>query len=317
VQRAGPRLRINVRLVDTDEERNRWAERYDRDLTDIFRIQDEITAHVVSALQVELAPGEQQRLLRRYATSVEAYDAFLRGLDLLGRRASADNPEARAYFERAIELEPGFARAYAGLAMTHALQALYSHGPEVAGSLRRAESLARRGLEIDGSVPQLRYALGLVEMYRGNLAAAISEVSLAIGLRPSYADAYGLLAWILHFAGQPSEGLEALRQAKALNPRVPALFRTVEAALHYAQGDLELARQQLEISIAMSPNQLLTRLFLVAVYAANGELEAARWEVAELKGLDPDFQLDLDYGFPVRNPTYRERLLADLKRAGL
>ena len=317
VQRAGQRLRINVRLVDPGEERNRWAERYDRELADIFRIQDEIATRVASALQVELAPGEQQRLVREYAASVEAYDAFLRGLDLLGRRASADNPEARVHFQRAIELEPGFARAYAGLAMTHALQSVYGQGPTVAQSLRRAEELARQGLAIDDRVPQLRYALGLVEMYRGNLAAAISEVSQAIELRPSYADAYGLLAWILHFAGRPEEGLEAMRQAQALNPRVPALYRTVEAALYYELGNLQRAEELLEVAVATSPTQLLSRLFLAAVYAANGEPEAARWEVEEMLALEPDFQLDLDYGFPIRDPRYRERFLSDLAQAGL
>jgi TolB-like protein/DNA-binding winged helix-turn-helix (wHTH) protein len=317
VQRAGQQLRINVRLIDPDEDRNRWAERYDRQLADIFRIQDEIASHVVTALQVELAPGEQRRLVSDYVTSVEAYDAFLRGLDLLGRRASADNPEARRYFRQAIELEPRFARAYAGLAMTYALHALYGHGPGVLQSLDEAEKLARQGLAIDQNLPQLRYALGLVEMYRGNLAAAIAEVSRAIELRPSYADGYGLLAWILHFAGRPHDGLNAIRQAVALNPRVPALYLTVEAALHYQLENLDDALRLLEASVEVSPNQLLTRLLLSAVYAATGDLDAARWEVEELQALEPGFELDLDYGFPIRDPQYRRRFVADLQRAGL
>jgi adenylate cyclase len=142
VQRAGGRLRINVRLTDAIEGRNRWADRYQGDIDDIFRVQDQITAHVVAALQVELAPGEQQRLTREYATNVEAYDQYLRGLDLLGRRASADNPEARSHFKRAIELEPSFARAHAGLAMTYALHAIYGVGPAIVQSLIRAEEIA-------------------------------------------------------------------------------------------------------------------------------------------------------------------------------
>jgi TolB-like protein/DNA-binding winged helix-turn-helix (wHTH) protein/Tfp pilus assembly protein PilF len=317
VQRAGGRLRINVRLIDALEDRNRWAERYDRELADIFRLQDEITARVVSALQVELAPGEQQRLTRSYATSIEAYDEYLRGLDLLGRRASADNPEARAHFERAIELEPGFARAHAGLAMTYALHAIYGAGPAVAQSLSLAEETARRGLAIDDSLPQLRYALSLVEAYKGNLAAAVAEVSRAIELRPSYADGYGLLAWIMHFAGRPEEGLQAMRQAIALNPRASAMYRTVQAALHYEMGELQPALRLLQESAEISPNQLLTRLFLAAAYAATGQIDAARWEVEEIRNLDPGFALDLDYGFPIRDPRYLERFLTDLRRAGL
>lgn len=317
VQRAGGQLRIHVRLIDPQADRNRWAERYDRDLADIFQVQDEIAAHVVSALQVELAPAEQRRMFDSNVASIEAYDEFLRGLDLLGRRASADNSAARRHFRKAIELEPRFARAYAGLAMTYALHAVYGHGAAVLQSLDEAETLARKGLTLDANLPQLRYALALIEMYRGNLSTAIDEISRAIELRPSYADGYGLLAWILHFAGRPQDGLAAMRQAVALNPRTPALYLTVEGALHYQLGDLAAARRQLERSAEISPNQLLTRLLLAAVYAADGDLDAAHWQAEEVRAIEPGFEFDPDHGFPIRDPQYRQRFLTDLARAGL
>ena len=317
VQRSGERLRINVNLIDTQAGHNRWAERYDRGLADIFRVQDEITRQVVNALQVEIEPGEQVRLARRYVAGIEAYDELLRGLDLLGRRASADNAEARTHFERAIVLDPGFARAYAGLAMTHALQAIYAHGPQVVAALEQAEAIARRGLAIDETVPQLHYAVGLVEMYRGDLPAAATAVSRAIELRPSYADGYGLMAWILHFAGRPEEGMAAMRRAVALNPHVTALYLTVEAALHYELGELDEARALLERAVEMNPGQLLARLFLAAVYSGTGQIEAATWQVDEIRTMDAGFRLDLAYGFPIRDPRYRARFVGDLSRAGL
>jgi tetratricopeptide (TPR) repeat protein len=214
-------------------------------------------------------------------------------------------------------LDPEFARAYAGLALTYALSALYGHGPEVAKSLDTAEVLVRKGLAIDTDLPQLRFALGLIEMYRGNLTEATAEVSRAIELRPSYADAYGLLAWILHFAGRPHDGLDAMHKAVALNPRAPALYLTVEAALHYQLGNLGEAKRLLLSSLEASPNQLLTRLFLSAVYAASGEPDAAHWQVEEIRALEPDYKVDLEYGLPIRDPQYRRRFLADLARAGL
>ena len=318
VQRAGGRLRINVRLTDAMSDRNRWAERYDRELADVFRVQDEITIRVVSALQVELAPGERQRLTREYSANVEAYDQFLQGLDFLGRRSNNDNLAARAHFERAIELEPSFARAYSGLAMAYAQEAVYDRGPKVREALVQAEILARKGLQIDDSLPQLRFVVAMVEMFKGNLGAATAEVSRAIELKPSYADGFGLLARILHFAGRPGKGLEAMDQAIKLNPRVPAIYRMVKGSLLYQLGKHGTALRELQTSVEVSPNLLLSRLYLTAVYAATGQLDAAQWEVEEILALNPEFTLyDLDYGFPVRDPELFKRFLNDLQRAGL
>ena len=260
VQRAGQRLRINVRLTDAREDRNRWAERYDRELSDIFRMQDEITARVVAALEIELAPGERQRLTRRYVTSVEAYDEFLRGLDLMGRRSGGENDMAKTHFEQAIALEPRFARAHAGLAQAYAQDAVYNRGPKVTQSLARAETLARKGLEIDDTLPQLRFVIGMVEMFNGNLETAMAEAVHAIELKPSYADGYGLLARIMHFAGRPEEGREALAQAIGLNPRVPSLYRFVDGALLYQLDRDDEAIVQLTESVNVSPNLLLSLL---------------------------------------------------------
>lgn len=318
VQRAGQRLRINVRLTDAREGRNRWAERYDRELSDIFRMQDEITARVVAALEIELAPGERQRLTRNYVTSLEAYDEYLRGLDLLGRRSGDENDLARAHFEQAIALEPRFARAYAGLAQTYSQDAVYDRGPKVAQSLARAEALARTGLEIDGALPALRFVIGMVEMFNGNLESATAEVLRAIELKPSYADGYGLLARIMHFAGRPQEGRDAIAKAMTLNPRVPALYRMVDGALLYQLGRHDEAIGQLTASLNVSPNLLLSRLYLAAAYAGSNQPDEAKWEVDEILSFNPQFTVAyLDYGFPMRDQSFRERFLDDLRRAGL
>jgi len=318
VRRAGERLRINIRLIDTQNGSNRWAERYDGKFTDIFHLQDEITHHVVSALQVELSSDDRERLVRDYATSIEAYDLFLRGLDHYGRRTGEANALAKGYFERAIEIEPGFARAYAALALTHTTALGNNWGASAEESLAQAEVLTRKAMELDDGLHQVHFAAGLIEMYRGNYTAAMDEMARAIELKPSYADAHALRGWVLHFAGRPREGLAAMEQAVDLNPRVPATYQLVEGALHYAMGETSEAIRVLERAVGNNPNYQLVRVYLAAAYAAAGELEQASWQVAEVLTLNPGFSLDdVERGAPIRDPDYKERFLRDLQRAGL
>lgn len=155
VRRAEDRLRINVRLTDARDGSNRWAERYDRMISDIFRLQDEITNRVVSVLQVELSSRDRERLVRDYATSIEAYDLFLRGLDHFGRRSIEDTALAKEYFEQAIKIEPSFARAYAGLALTYTANLVNGWGGSLEQSLAKAESLTSKAKQWDDRVPQV------------------------------------------------------------------------------------------------------------------------------------------------------------------
>ncbi len=318
VRRAEQRLRINVRLTDARDGRNRWAERYDSKISDIFHLQDEITHRVVSALRVELSPSERQRLVRDYTTSVEAYDWYLRGLEHYGRRSGEDNVLAKEFFERAIAIEPGFARAYAGLALTYSINSINGWGKSLKQSLAKAESLALKARQLDENLPQVQFVMGEVEMYRYNYTAALDQLAQAIELKPSYADAYALLAWILHFTGRPEEGLAAMDQAIDLNPRVPGAYRMVQGALRYELEEIGEAVRLLELAVEINPNFQLARVFLAAAYTAAGQSEAANWQVMEIFTLNPEFSLsDVDQGSPIRDPIYKERFLRDLQSAGL
>ena len=318
VRRAEDRLRINVRLTDTRAGSNRWAERYDRQISDIFHLQDEITHRIVSALQVELSSSERQRLVKDYTTSIEAYDWYLRGLDHYGRRSGEDNMLAKEFFESAIAIEPDFARAYAGLALTYSINSINGWGLSLEKSLAQAESLALKASQLDENLPQAHFVMGEVEMYRHNHVDALDELAQAIELKPSYADAYALLAWVLHFAGRPEEGLAAMDKAIDLNPRVPGAYRMVQGALRYELEEIAEAVRMLELAVESNPNYQLARVFLAASYAAAGQSEAANWQVMEVLALNPDFSLTVvERGSPIRDPIYKERFLRDLQRAGL
>ena len=318
VRRAGEQLRINIRLIDAKDGSNRWAERYERKTTDIFRLQDEITNNVVSVLQVELSSGDRQRLIKDYATNIEAYDLFLRGLDHFGRRSGEASVLAKEFFEAAIAIAPNFARAYASLALAHTRAVFDGRGISRNESLAIAESLARKAHQLDEKLPQVHFVNAEVAMYGGDYAAALDHVSRAIELKPSYADGYALSGWILHWAGRPAEGLHAIDKAIALNPRVPGVYFLVKGALYYELEQIAEATRLLEKAVEKNPNYNLVRVFLAAAYVANENLDDASWQVEEILALNPDFTLTyLEDVAPIRDPNYRDRFLRDLQRAGL
>jgi len=318
VRREDRQLRLNVRLVDSQDARTVWAERYDRELTDIFRLQDELRSRIVAALKIELTPSTGLRPETSHAASVEAYDELLRGLDHYGRRSFEDNELAKAHFQRAIELDPGYARAYAALALAWSRDAVDGWTPAADEAMARAEDLARQALRRDPSVPQIYFIQAQIALYRGRHADAIRQTERAIELVPGYADAYALQAWILHFAGRPARGLEAMARAIRLNPRVPSIYRLVRGALYYERGDNARAIADLEQAVSMNPTFQMIRLWLAAAYAEAGRLDDAGWQAAEAMALNPDFTLAyIRRLYPIRDPEYLERFLGDLRRAGL
>jgi TolB-like protein/DNA-binding winged helix-turn-helix (wHTH) protein/cytochrome c-type biogenesis protein CcmH/NrfG len=318
LRREGQELRLNVRLIDSRDGRAIWAERYDRQLTDVFRVQDELTAQIVSALQVELAPADRRRLARNHEASVAAYDELLRGNDFYGRRSFDDNESAKAHYQRAIELDPRFARAYSALALAYSAEAFDGWEQGAPDAMERAAALVDEARNLDPTVPQIYFVGGQVALYRRDYAEAINQVEQAIALSPGYADAYALLARVLNYAGRPVEGLDEMERAMRLNPTQPSIYRMLRGALHYFQGDYPKAVDDLEQALPMNPTLPLLRSWLAAAYAGAGRIEEAQWEVEELMALNPGFSLEhVRSVYPVRDPAQLERLIADLRKAGL
>ena len=318
VQRSADRIRINVRLTGGAQGGNLWAERYERTLEDLFALQDEIAASILSALELKIAPGDRARLGRDHVASIQAYDAFLRGLDHYGRRSLDDTQQAIQHYRHAIALDPGFARAYAGLALVYTRDAVDGWDLTAGDALARAAELTEQARRLDPTVPQIYFVQGQIELFRRNYPAAIRNAEKAIEIKPNYADAHALLAWILHFAGRPGDGLASIERAVRLNPRVPAVYRVIRGTLNYAKEQIDQALVDIESAADASPSYQLLRVWLAAVYAAAGRLEDAAWESQEILALDPEFSIaHVERAFPIRDPVYRERFLADLRSAGL
>jgi len=318
VQRSGDRLRVNVRLIEASVERALWGERYDGAMSDIFEVQDRITAAVITALEIELDPPERAALARRPTESIVAYDHYLRGLEDHGRRSKEQNLSARDQFQRAIDWDPSFARAYAGLALTHSRDAIDGWTATPSRSLDQAAALAEKAAEMDPSLPQVHFVTGQVDLFRRRHVQAIEAAQRAIQVDPNYADAYALSAWILNYAGRPAKALASMEKAMRLNPRPTASYLEVLGEIRFAQGQYAESVSLFERVLDINPNYTRARMWVAAALAHAGFRDRAEWEATELLVLSPDFALTrLEFAFPFKDPLKLDALLDGLRKAGL
>lgn len=319
VQKAGSRLRITAQLVDTQNGFQLWAERYDRELKDLFALQDEVTGKIVSALAGTLTERERQLLAARYTTSVEAYDYFLRGRALYIQSTREANREARAMLKYAIDLDPRFARAHASLALTHAEDFRYRWSTDRPQSAQRALEAARQAVRLDRTSSQTWQVLSYVQLFVAQQTGdAIEAAERAIVLDPNNADAYSTLGVSILYHGQPEEAATVIRRAMRLNPRYPSQYAAVLGQSYYFSNQHHDAVSVLEDAIDRNSSRLASRLFLVAALSRLGRLDEARWEASELLTLEPGFVVDdVAQAFPVRDAEQLARLIHDLRQAGL
>ena len=318
VQRLGDRLRINVQLIAASIEHALWGERYAGLMSDIFDVQDEIAAAVIKALKVEIAPSERAVLAKHPTASIVAYDYYLLGLEDHGSRTETQNRSAREYFQKAIELDPGFARAYAGLAMTHSRDAIDGWTSTPSRSLELAAEIVQKGASMDPSLPQIHFVSGQVELFRGRHAQAIGASQRAIEMDPNYADAHALRAWTMNYAGRPGEALPALESAMRLNPRPPASYLEILGEIRFVQGRYTESASTFQQVLDINPGYTRARMWNAAALARAGLRDSAEWEVSELLVSSPEFALSrLEFAFPFKDPRTLDIVLDGLRKAGL
>ena len=316
VRKAGDRVRINTQLIDATTGGHLWAERYDRQLKDIFSLQDEITQKIVTALEVRLTKGEQEQVARRYTDNLEAYDLFLRSRTYRLRFTKQAVAQARQMLERAIELDPKFAAAYADLSLIHFLEAVeWSEGPEV---LDQGLKLAQRAVALDDSLPLAHTRLGWIYLWKKQHEQAITEFERAVALDANYALAYTRLGATLAFAGRPDEAIPLVKKAMRLNPHGDAIYPLHLGIAYYLSGQYEEAIAALKEALARSPDYLPAHRKLAAVYVELGRMDEARAEVAEHMRVSPGFSLGrFKERIPIKDPAVLERYINALRKAGL
>jgi DNA-binding winged helix-turn-helix (wHTH) protein/TolB-like protein/Tfp pilus assembly protein PilF len=318
VQREGAALRINVRLADARSGAQLWTQRFERPFGDLFAIQSEISRSVVERLPGTITEAERRALAKRYTFSAQAYDYFLRGQALFLVRRTPDNEEARALFGKALELDPKFARAYAALAMTYAMEYRYQTSPQASAPLKRALELAETARQIDPNIPEVYWALGFVQTQSRLHDEALESLKKAIELNPSYADAYAFMGGIHTYIGQPAKSIALLRTALRLHPDGGHLYYLLLGRAYLFENDVEQALFNLRQAHARNPENLETRLFLAAALAAHGERGEAEWEAEQIRAVEPGFSARAWLEtYPLTSARHWRKLLELLAEAGL
>ncbi|MFQ6672442.1 MAG: tetratricopeptide repeat protein [Candidatus Tectimicrobiota bacterium] len=317
VRKAGDRVRITAQLVDATTGHHLWAERYDGDLTDVFALQDEITQKIVAALAVKLTKGEHERLGGRHTGNLEAYDYFLRGGEYFWRTTKEANLEARRMYERAVELDPEYAEAYAALGWTHfqewALQ--WSQDPQ---TLRQAFELAQRAITLDDSLSTAHQVLGYVYLWKRQHEQAITEAERVIALAPNDADGYATLGEILSWSGRPEEAIGLVKKAMRLNPRYPFIYLWTLGHAYYLTEQYAEAIPALKRLLTRNPNFMPAHAYLAGMYGELGRNEEAQGELAEVRRLSPRVSLEsVRRSLPYKGEAVLERSLDGFRKAGL
>jgi len=318
VQGDGERLRLHVHLTDVVTGRQLWSQRFDRSASDLFVVQDDLVRSVLGVLPVKLSEAETLRLAQRYTRNLDAYQHFLRGQAALLVRRRAQNELARELYWKAIHSDPAFSRAYAGLAMTYALDYQLGWAADGSAALTRALEFAETAVQMSPDMPEAHWVVGFVHTQRRQHDAALRNLDHALRLSPSYADAYALKAGIYTYIGRPAEGVPLLRTALRMNPDAGSLYFLLLGRAYYFLGDSEQARVNLDHALLRNSENLEARIYLAAVHALAGDPDAAAWQVSEIRTMEPTFDVrDWLSSYPMTHPGQKEKLVTSLQALGL
>lgn len=291
VRSADGRLVIHVQLLESASRHQLWSERYDRPVAELFDLQQTISHEIVRQLAVQVSQAEQHRLARRYTRNLAAYEDFLHGQAALLLRLREANNTARDWYRKAIEKDPAFARAYAGLALSYAADyrnQWVADGPQ---ALQRAEQVAHTAQQIDREIPEVYWVLGYVAAQQRHHEQALTLLQHALSLDHSYADAYALMGGINTYRGQPQKSIPLLRDAMRLRPEAGYLYYLLLGRAYFYLGDQELALINLREALARNPTNLEARIYLAAAAARTRDTDTAEWQAAEINTLHPGFRL--------------------------
>jgi adenylate cyclase len=318
VQKAGDRVRITAQLIDAVTDYHVWSENYDRDLTDIFVLQDEIALSLMYAMQIKLTSGEQARLWEGDIKNIQAFDKQMRGFECFYRLNEKDNNQARHFFNEAINIDKTSAMPYVMQGCTHIVDFWYGWKKSPLQSLEEAEKNVAKALALNDSLDMAHLLLGWIYLAKRKHEEAIIECERAVELNPNGADAHAHLA-LMHIHSDETElAIKLLKRAFRLNPIPPTIYYDFLAMAHMNNGKYEKAIELAKKGLRDNPDQIGIYNTLTACYSALNRIEEAHNTVDEILRINPDFSLEYySKTLPYKNQETLNKYIEALRKAGL
>ncbi|MCG8615231.1 MAG: tetratricopeptide repeat protein [Desulfobacterales bacterium] len=317
VRKVGNRVRITAQLIDAKTEGHLWAQRYDRELEDIFSVQDEVRQKIVTALAVELSSEDQERMTRDTMVDVNAYDYYLRGVEFQANKMKDGVARAREMFQKAVDLDPGYARAWAALGHTILIEWIFGVNldPE---SLERARVMAEKAIATNAEESAGYSLLGHVYLWTHQHDKGIQSVRKAVSLEPGNAEWLAALGEQLTWAGQPREGISYIEQAMRLDPKYPAWYLWNLGHAYFLTGDYDRAVDIFQRSLLKDPYFWPAHSYLALSYDAMNLPEKAKAEVL-IVAQTPAGQAICNWEdrLPYKDKSLGARLIARMSELGM
>jgi adenylate cyclase len=317
VRKVGRRIRINAQLSDGTTGHHLWADRYDRELDDIFAVQDDITHQITVEMRVHLSEGEKVRVLAGRTNSVEAWERLIRADELTNTLVEEDNLEARRLLEEAVQIDPSYAAAWTQLANTFVGDVFMGRSESREGALKQALYAAQKALDIEEEYPTALTILGYVHLFRGNHDSAVDALLKAVAREPRNAEIVATCAFVLVFAGQVDDALEMIRKAMRLSPISPMWYLVCLGMCYHSRGQQNLAISTLREAVAMEPESAFARPYLISALVETGSLDEANQIAREVIRIEPGFTLSSWPGADFKDESVKARIVDNLVKAGL
>jgi len=320
IRRAGNRVRITAQLIDALNGAHLWADRYDRDLTDIFAVQDEVTGQIVNALRVTLTPTEKALIQGGGTVSTEAHDYVLRARAFLTQptKNRAVFEESVALLKRAVALDSGYAEAYAALGMAYNLDYQNAWSSDCANSQVRAREYVDKAVAAGPNEPFARYVAAVVYLFARDLDRADAEIKAALALSPNFAMAVNARGAVDIYRGEAARAIPNIELAMRLDPSFSQQYLHFLGTAYLLAGKYETAVAQFRERVLMVPETDVSRAFLASALGHLGEVEEARRVWQELKQVNPKYSFDAHINrAPFRNPDDPASIREGLAKAGL